>query len=137
VWSNVHVGSKFELKVDVQNKTGLSRDAYGVAFREKDGDFYVFLINDNSQYRVGLMKDGNWYSVFQMLSTDAIKPREINTLEVEAYGSHMFFYINDQFVGEVIDDTLKRGRAGLCVDLPTGHEGVFVFDNFTLSAPPD
>jgi hypothetical protein len=71
------------------------------------------------------------------LGTDAIKPGEFNTLEVEAYGSHMFFYINDQFVGEVIDDTLKSGRAGLCVDFRTGHEGVFVFDNFTLSAPPD
>ncbi len=138
VWSNVHVGSEFELKVDVQNKTGLSRDAYGMAFREKDGDFYVFLINDITLlYRVSMMKDGAWYSLIQPISTDAIKPREINTLEVEAYGNHLFFYINDQFVGEAIDDALKSGRAGLCVDLPAGHEGVFVFDNFTLSAPPD
>jgi len=137
VWSNVRVGSEFELKVDVQNKSGLSRNAYGVAFREKYGDFYVFLINDISLYRVSMMKDGNWYSLIQPLCTDAIKPWEINTLEVEAYGNHLFFYINDQFVGEAIDDVLMSGRAGLCVDLPAGHEGVFVFDNFTLSAHPD
>ena len=137
VWSNVYVGSEFELKVDVKSHDALSDASYGVAFREKFGDFYAFLINDDQLYRVGLIKDGNWDSLFKLSRSAAIKPGEINTLKVEAYGSHLFFFINDELVGDLIDNSLMSGRAGLCVDLPTGQNSVIVFDNLTLSAPPD
>ena len=135
VLADVQVGSDFDLSVDVQKRSGLSSDTYGIVFRETNGDFYTFLINDIRQYWVSVKQSGRWYSVIMPQRTDAIEPRKVNTLRVVAEGNRFLFYINDQLVDEATDDTLSSGAVGLAIELLASHEAVFEFDNFTVSAP--
>ena len=68
--------------------------------------------------------------------TEAIKPGEVNIIEVVAVGDHFEFFINDQFVYEANEDTLAEGGFGVSLEVFAEHEATFEFDNFTISKPP-
>lgn len=137
VWSDKRIGSVYILEVDVQKTSGLTSDAYGLAFGRDNFNFYVFLIDDIPQYWVSVMRSGGWHSVIQPYRTDVINPREVNTLKVISEGNRLFFYINDQLVGESQDYLYESTKVGLCVELNALHEAVYVFDNLSLFTPQD
>jgi hypothetical protein len=66
----------------------------------------------------------------------AVQSGESNRLSVVAVGSHLMFYINDQLVAELDDDTLQHGFVGVYINLEGGNAlANVVFDNFELRAP--
>jgi serine/threonine-protein kinase len=111
---------------------------YGVIFRSIDTAAYLFSINDVVQ-QYGLLRwdiEG-WTYLIDGTRHSAIRRGESNRLAVLGEGSHFVFYINDQYVDEiVVDGGLTSGRVGLAIAMfDGGGEAVFEFDNFELYAP--
>ena len=68
--------------------------------------------------------------------TDLIEQGEANKITVIGEGSHFTFFINDQYVMEVEDDTISEGTAALAVELSDSDDhAIFEFDNFDLRTP--
>lgn len=135
VGSRVRTVSSFHLSVDVLMKSGEYAE-YGVIFRENEDDFYLFRITDDQYFSVSVILDGEWTKLLDWTKSKAIKSYEVNRLTVMGKRTHFYFFINDQFVGEVEDDNIPYGGIGFYVSLyEKGHEAVIEFDNFILLAP--
>ena len=124
----------FQLSAKVQRTSGPLDGSYGLLFRRLDkNNFYNFVISDSQYFAVLLLKDNQWTTLIDWTFTDAIQPGGTNVLKVEGRGSHFTFFVNDQNVGEMDDETFKEGIAGLIAELPhAGDNGTFVFDDFKL-----
>ena len=122
----------FQLSVKAQRTKGPLDGSYGLLFRRLDkNDFYNFVISDSQYFAVLLLKDDQWTTLIDWTFTDAIQPGGANVLKVEGCGSHFTFFVNDQNVGEMDDETFKEGIAGLIAELShAGDNGTFVFDDF-------
>jgi hypothetical protein len=71
-----------------------------------------------------------------MLPTTAVKRgEEINSLMAVCRGEKLSFYVNGERVGEVVDETHRRGDVGLGAGSgPTGNIRV-QFDDFRATWP--
>lgn len=126
----------FHLTADARQVSGPRMRAFGLVFRLTDGDNYGFFgISDDQQFLVRIKHQGEWTHPVDWTETTAIRPGEMNRLKVVAEGSRYLLFINDQKVGEVVDDLLSSGKAGFGLELDVGETAVFEFDNFELRAP--
>jgi len=138
-WSESGTGSiaDFALNVVARQQSGSSSASYGVMFRHDDeGNYYVFRIRDKGEYQVALVQDGDWIELIDWTATSLIFAGDVNFLSVGAEGSYFTFWINDDLVAEISDDTLPSGFVGLLVGLlQAGDTGRFEFDDFELYTP--
>ena len=128
-------------EVEATQVDGPENNGYGLVFRlddEKD-DFYLFKISGDGYVWIGRYHNGGaeveplvgewWFespAVLQGLD-------QTNRLRVAAEGANLIFYVNDQEVGRVTDDTFASGDIGLLVET-LGLGGVQVqFDNFRVT----
>lgn len=116
-------------------------NGYGMLFRVGDeaNAFYLFEVSGDGFVWIGrceggcsdeavLIEDG-WFA------SEAVNEglNVTNILRVRAEQANLIFYVNDQEVGRVTDDSFQSGDIGLAVET-LGEAGVLVaFDNFTVS----
>ena len=128
-------------QVEATQLEGPLDNGYGLMFRvdpdtnsfylfEVSGDGYVWVgvCEDSCEEEQSLIGDG-W------VSSEAVRQGldATNVLRVRAEGGNMIFFVNDQEVGRVTDNTLSRGDLGIMVET-LGQGGVLVaFDNFTVT----
>jgi len=120
---------------------GATDNGYGILFRvdNKDEAFYIFKVSSDGYVFIGLCTDScaeekplvnqDWFSspaVRQGLGVT-------NTLRVVAAGQEFTFYVNDEEVGRVSDDTLAHGDIGLISETFTPGGLRVAFDNFTVT----
>ncbi len=138
VWANGSPEvSDFYASVEA-NVTGEIKDAtYGLVFRASDTGNYLFGLNDQGLFTVeAIVYNQSNNILIKPTETSAVQSGEANRLSVVAIGSHLMFYINDQLVAELDDDTLQRGFVGVYINLEGGNALAEVeFDNFELRAP--
>ena len=118
-------------------------NGFGLLFRANPeaGDFYLFKISADGYVWIGRYKDGaeevpivgdHWFAspaVQQGLNVT-------NKLSVQAEAGNLIFYVNDQEVGRVTDNTFSSGDVGLLVQT-LGGPGVRVqFDNLSVRPLP-
>ncbi len=129
--------SDFYLTVQVRRVSGADDAQYGVIFSRADRDNYgLFKIRDSQHFKFSLRHEGEWDTVIDWAETTAVRPGDTNRLTVVAEGSHLTFYVNDQFVGEADEERLSAGKIGLAIELAeAGDSAVFEFDNFEIRAP--
>lgn len=116
-------------------------NGYGMMFRVGDeaNAFYLFEVSADGFVWIGLCEDGcseesvlvedGWFA------SEAVNEglNVTNVLRVRAEQANLIFYVNDQEVGRVTDDSFQSGDIGLAVET-LGEGGVLVaFDNFTVS----
>lgn len=115
-------------------------NGYGMLFRAEpeSGDFYLFKISGDGYVWIGRYQDeaeeqaiigSHWFE------SPAVKQglNQTNSLRVEADSGNMIFYVNEQEVGRVTDNTFASGDIGLYAQT-LGFPGVHVqFDNFSVS----
>jgi hypothetical protein len=120
---------------------GPADNGYGMVFRAEDDaqNFYIFEISADGFVWIGYCLEGCTEQV--ALIGDGWFPSEAvrqgldvtNTLRVRAEAGNMIFFVNDQEVGRVTDNTLRRGDVGVIVET-LGEGGVLVaFDNYRVS----
>ena len=126
----------FYLSVDSQQTSGPNSADHGVVFREDaKSNFYYFGIDEQGQYAVFLYNQ-DWNTLIDWTLTDLIQPGENNRITVIGTGAHFIFFINDQYLTEITDDTLKSGTVALAVELAAENDhAVFEFDNVALNTP--
>jgi hypothetical protein len=79
---------------------------------------------------------GQWTTLIDLTRTAAIRPNALNQVTVIAIDGRFYFYINDQYVDEIEEDTLLRGRVGMVVNLfEAGGQAEWEFDDFELREP--
>lgn len=125
--------------VEATQVAGPLDDGYGMLFRVDDetDSFYAFEISGDGFVWIGRYANGvedqpiigQWWfaspAVHQGLNAT-------NTLAVQAEAGNLIFFVNDQEVGRVTDNTYGRGDIGLVVET-LGQGGVEVqFDNFAV-----
>ena len=128
----------FALDVVAGQPSGSSSGSYGVMFRHDEADnHYVFRIRDSGEYRVSLVQDGEWINLTDWTPTSLIYAGDPNMLSVGAEGPYFTFWINNELVAEISDETLPSGDVGLVIGLgQAGDAGRFEFDDFVLFTPP-
>lgn len=114
-------------------------NGYGLLFRAnpESGDFYLFKISADGYVWIGRYKAGaedttiinnHWFessAIVQGLNVT-------NRLRVRAEAGNLIFYVNDQEVGRVTDNTFAAGDVGMLVQT-LGGPGVRVqFDNLSV-----
>ena len=132
-------------QVEATQLDGPLDNGYGLMFRV-DADtnsFYLFEVSGDGYIWIGvcqescedeqpLIADG-WFAseaVNQGLNAG-------NVLRARVEDGNMIFFVNDQEVGRVTDNTLSRGDIGIMVET-LGQGGVLVaFDNFTVTPLSD
>lgn len=133
-WPKINPVSDFTLAVDAQRTSGATDAGYGLMFRrDTNGNLYLFEVRDDKQFSVWEYQ-GSWSALVDWTNTDAIRPGQLNHLQVTAIGSHFTFSINNQQVGSADNSQVPSGVVGIVFDMNPG-QAVFEFSNFDLSGP--
>ena len=126
--------------VEATQTEGPLDSGYGMLFRVDDTNdsFYLFEISGDGFVWVGRHDNGEdagpiigqWW-----FESPAVRQglNQTNTLTVQAEAGNLIFYVNDQEVGRITDNTYSRGDIGLMVET-LGQGGIAVqFDNFSVT----
>ncbi|MCL4870057.1 MAG: hypothetical protein KJ063_13920 [Anaerolineae bacterium] len=130
-------------EVEATQTAGPLDNGYGMMFRvNNDTDsFYLFEISGDGFVLVA--RCANACEDYQILigdgwfTSDAVKQgvNNTNVLRVEAIGSSMTFFVNDQNVGTITDATLAKGDIGIFVETFSEGGVTVQFDNFKFTPP--
>lgn len=129
--------SDFSVSVDAQQLRGSQEADFGIVFRETAADtFYNFNIDSRQNYWFRMNNGGEWTTLIELTPSAAIRPNAFNRLTVTAIDGRFYFFINDQYVDQIEENTLRRGRIGMVVNLyEPGVPAEWEFDNFELREP--
>jgi hypothetical protein len=128
--------SDFIIEVEAQLLEGPVDNNYGLLVRyQDDGEsFYWFEISSDGYYSVDLLQAGEWTTLVDWESTNAIQQGTgtTNRLKLICAGDQFVFYVNDVYLTEVKDSTFADGSVGLAAG-DFDHGGVVVhFDNLKI-----
>jgi hypothetical protein len=129
----------FYVSVECQRISGPKDSKVGLVFRSSDGNLYIFRYRGDQRFSVHLLQhESRWTTLIPWKQSYAIKPDEVNRLTVVGEGSKFIFFINEVFVGAVVDQQLTEGGIGVAIGLhDPGDLATFEFDNFELRLSVD
>lgn len=118
-------------------------NGYGLLFRANPdaGDFYLFKVSADGYVWIGRYKDGaeettivgdHWFASPAVLTGLNVT----NKLRVQAEAGNLLFYVNEQEVGRVTDNTFRSGDVGILVQSLGGAGVRVLFDNLSVSPLP-
>jgi hypothetical protein len=128
-------------QVEATQAEGPLNNGYGLMLRadsttdsfyllEVSGDGYIWIGRcDDACNTVDQVVNDGWFA------SDAVNAGVggTNLLRVEAKGTTLVFFVNDQEVGRITDATIDRGDIGLFVETIEGAGVRIHFDNFTFT----
>jgi len=134
---NYLFSSDFYISLEATQDSFTTAADYGIYFRaDSAGNFYYFSISNKGVFNVWLNYLDKWSELIEDTKASTIRPREANKLAVLAEGDHFVFFINDQYVAECTDATIKTGKAGMAIEIfDPDLNIVFEFDNILLKRP--
>ena len=109
----------------------------GIAFRiDPNGNFYYFAIDSNNMYSLYKYQSDTWSNLIYPSQTPLIKPGGPNRMSVIAQGDHIVLFINDQFLVDTHDASIKDGTIALTIEMYQPNQtAIFEFDNIELLTP--
>jgi hypothetical protein len=128
----------FYLAVDVINLSSHRDAPHGLVFHmdEDERIYYYFEIRDTQLFSIWGNQRGSWEEIIPYTTSIAIRPGDINHLEIIALDNHFYFLINSEFVAETQLPSATQGYAGVAAGLSyEDQESTIVFDNFEIRAP--
>lgn len=97
-------------------KQGSGKYEYGVIVRgnTEGTQYYVFTVTNDGKYNVALYKDDKYTDLIPYTESTYVNTgTEANKFRVVMSGTQLIFYLNDEFIGIVPDNTLGHGVVGL------------------------
>jgi len=138
-WAPVEIftGTDFYVTVEAERVAGSSGSDMGLVFREdSEYNFYYFGVGDDGFF-VSVNYDDRWINIIELSPSSAIRVGEANRIAVIAQGSYYVFLINDQVVGDAVDEHIPSGSVGLGIQIDQPDQQLtFQFDNFELRRRP-
>lgn len=131
----VGLQSDVDVSVKVQQVSGPTTYAYGIAFRRASaGNSYDFMIDSNGKWLFSKCVNQNCTTLVDFTPNNAIQGglHTPNTIEVTAKGSHFDFSVNGAKMGSYDDSTFTSGKIGL---LAAGDTINCAFTNLVISRP--
>ena len=125
----------FVAEVEVSHYDGPLINEGGLLFRYVDSaNFYLFSVSSDGYFVVKKLVDGEWVTLVEWTESDAANTgsRSANYLTVLAEGEQLAFFINDELVAEVADDSFSEGAVALVAGTLDEYEVDIAFDNFAL-----
>lgn len=118
-------------------------NGYGLLFRAdaEAGNFYLFKVSSDGYAWIGRYQDGaeaatligeHWFETPAVLRGLNVT----NRLRVQAEAGNMIFFVNDQEVGRVTDNTFTVGDVGILVQTLGGGGVRVLFDNLSVQPLP-
>lgn len=143
-WGNPDAQGGFadvEIEVDARQVEGPVDNNFGLLVRHQpdDENFYWFEISSDGYYSVDLMLAGEWVTLVQWETSDAIQQGlgATNHLKVVCDGDRFAFYVNDTYLTEVTDSAFSSGNVGLAVGAFDEAGVVVHFDNLAVYSPQE
>ena len=130
--------SNFYLAVDAINQSSNQDAPHGLIFglNEENQAYHYFEIRDSQLFSVWSNNQGVWTEIVSYTTAIAIRPGEVNHLEVVSQADSFYFLINDELVAETSILSPTQGYAGVAVGLSYEDEqSTISFDNFELRVP--
>jgi hypothetical protein len=127
----------FRIQVDAAPEEGPNNNGYGILFRFQDRDnFYRFDISGDGFFLLSKFHNGEWVTLVPWTATSAVNVgHNTNRLAVEAVGSQIRVYANDDLLAEVEDDTLDEGNFGFFASTFSEPNLTVSFDDIILWMP--
>lgn len=127
--------SDFVLSVEATPQDTETHYSYGITFRESPNlHAYAFEIGNDGLYSVQLY-DGEWQKLKDWSSSEVIRAGQTNRLKVIARGSSLTFFVNDEQLTTIEDDSLAEGKISLVMDMfEKGRTATVEFDNLVVQA---
>ncbi len=91
----------------------------------------MFLIGDDQTISFYLHHH-DWVPLIESRANAAVLPNQSNHITVNAVGPHFTFWVNGKRVGEVDDNTLRSGTAGVALQVPASGEATVQFSNLEV-----
>ncbi len=134
----------FTLEAEVEIDQANGHSAAGVLFRHvSDENFYSFLVSTRGNYRVDLLFNNHPLRLVEWTSLPAPDPSvrrpgaPHSVIRIVGHGSRFSFMVDDEWVGEVDDETLPEGRIGFAVQSFAGtDQGIFRLRRLLLETGP-
>lgn len=114
---NVPALANFDLEAEFI-QTGEARETqYGFDFRQNEKGYYTFHIDNLGRYVFALYDESTqkWDEIIKWTNTPHLDLTGPNTLRVVAKGSRIQLFINNQLVGNVNENRLSDGNAGISI----------------------
>ncbi|RPJ07394.1 MAG: tetratricopeptide repeat protein [Spirochaetaceae bacterium] len=111
--------------------------ASGLIFRYNNNEnFYYFLLSNHGMFRFDVLFNNHPMKIIEWTSTPHIVAGS-NNIRIIGRGSHFSFYINDEWVAEISDETLASGKVGLAAQNYEEADTVsFKYTSFQLDSRP-
>ncbi|MGQ9598028.1 MAG: zinc ribbon domain-containing protein [Anaerolineae bacterium] len=142
-WGNPAADRQFDditVEVDARQVEGPVGSNFGLLIRYQpdDENFYWFEISSDGYYSVDLMRAGQWVTLVDWNTSDAIEQGigATNHLKVECIGNRFLFYVNGLLLTEVTDSAFRSGNIGLAAGTFDEPGTVVYFDNVVVYSYP-
>ncbi len=101
-----------------------------------ESSFYYFLVSNSGLFRFDLVFNGNPTPLIGWTANPLIRPTD-NLLRIIARGPHFSFYVDDEWIGEVEDETVRAGRFGFAAqNYEERPEARFTLSSLSLESRP-
>jgi len=127
--------SDFVITSEIMFDEHNGHSAVGFVFRYIDNEnFYTFLIAKNGTFRFDVLFNGNPTHLIEWTSSPFIQ-RDRNELMIVARGSHFSFYVDNEWIAELQDDTLNMGKFGFAAqNYNQNAKALFKINNLDIDA---
>ena len=127
----------FYVSMDTKMISGPSDAVSGLIFRsDKESNYYLARFSAQGQYRLDAVTASGWDELWDWKKAGNWNAGETNTLEIIAQGSRFTFFLNGQYLDEVVNSQMSSGAVGLVIGMyNAGDVASWVFDKFILTSP--
>ena len=131
--------SDVSITVEATKIGGDDDNEFGVICRQANlENFYAATISSDGFYSFVALKDDSlqFLNMENMLPAPAINQGDAtNTIRLDCIGSKLTLYVNGEFVGETVDDSLSSGDVGLYAGTFSIPGTDILFDNMVVREP--
>jgi hypothetical protein len=136
-----HSFDNFILSVDITLVDGPDPSSYSLTFRKSSndvdngGNYYELRLNNLGEYKMNLRKDGEFTTLIDWNTSDALIRDGTNHIKIKADNSKFTIYANDKDLALVADDTLRQGEICFHVAISdVGARKIVDYDNILITS---
>lgn len=140
-WSSAPTGGKIingTVSVTARFDSG-PNISYGIVMAGDTPGLYVFLVNSlDRTFSIWVNQNSTWRSIVNWTNSTSINSGSaLNVLKVTKQADRFTFYVNNNLLSDVRDNTFQEGYVGVTVDNGLSGQPPMSakFDNFTIQCP--
>ena len=131
-WFTIGEGRNFALSLKGLMDSAFQDVSWGIAFRRKGDNFFLFSILNTGEYRFEIYENGGWDTLITTRIHNGIRLGEENSVRIEVAGRDLYFSINDVLVNQFSGAVLDGDEIQLVVSAKEGASATYTFDDVVL-----